>query len=387
MDEEKRSSYPKVALIWPAFYFYHVARFQALHRRLGERLLGIELVGGALEDRGIRWQYLKRGDLPIVTLFPRSDIGDIAHKDLGASIINKLRDWGADAIFVNGYYTPEYRLVINWAHRHNKRCFIFSETKRNDYPRFFGKEWLKRRIIKRIDGAICGGRLHRDYLVELGLSPERILFGYDAVDNDFFRRMSSLARSDAEANRRKYNLPQRYFFSACRFVKKKNLIRLLDAYKIYSGKAPADSTWSLVLCGAGPEENKLKRKVRIEGIKGVHFLGAAQPEELAVYYALASCFILASTQEQWGLVVNEAMASSLPVLVTNVAGAAGELVENGINGYTFTSRDKGELAGLMLEIAGLDSARLREMGAKSEEKIRVYTPQLFAESIIRLLSL
>lgn len=348
--------------------------------------MGVELVGGALEEGGIKWQYLKRGALPIVTLFPHSDTGDIAHRDLGASIIAKLEEWGAEVIFVNGYYTPEYRLVINWAHRHNKRCFIFSETKRNDYPRFFWKEWLKKRIIRKIDGAICGGRLHKDYLVGLGLRENRIVSGYDAVDNDFFREMSSFARAEEAGNRIKYNLPQRYFFSCCRFVKKKNLTGLLQAYKTYAGRAPADSAWALVLCGAGPEESRLKRKVKDEGIKGVYFFEAAEPEQLAIYYALASCFILPSTQEQWGLVVNEAMASGLPVLVTNVAGAA-ELVEEGVNGYIFNPLDIDGLAGLMAEMAGRDNVRLGEMGAQSREKISAYSPQFFAESVIKLLSL
>jgi glycosyltransferase involved in cell wall biosynthesis len=80
------------------------------------------------------------------------------------------------------------------------------------------------------------------------------------------------------------------------------------------------------------------------------------------------------------------MACSLPVLITSVAGAATELVRDGVNGYTFNPKDIGKLSELMMEMTYLDSARLREMGVKSQEKISAYSPQFFADSIIRLLS-
>jgi 1,2-diacylglycerol 3-alpha-glucosyltransferase len=58
---------------------------------------------------------------------------------------------------------------------------------------------------------------------------------------------------------------------------------------------------------------------------------------------LASAFIQASTTEQWGLVVNEAMASGLPVLVSERCGCAPDLVKNGVNGYTFDPYDIKEI--------------------------------------------
>ena len=79
--------------------------------------------------------------------------------------------------------------------------------------------------------------------------------------------------------------------------------------------------WDLVICGSGRLEEKLKQAS--SKLPDVHFLGYKQAEELSSYYGLARTFIHASSHfEQWGLVVNEAMAAGLPVLVSRVCGCA-----------------------------------------------------------------
>ena len=389
---EKEKS--KITLIWPDFSFYHVTRFKALHARVGDRVLGIEFIGGAGDHETAQWRYTKRKNLPIVTLFPDKDIKELSRRALGHAVVNKLKQWNADAIFVNGYSTPELRIVIDWAYRNNKKCFTFFESKKDDFKRFFISEYFKKRIIKKLNGAICGGKLHRDYLIELGMPEENIYFGYDVVNNDFFKEKSLVAAKNDEFNRRQHDLPRNYFVTSSRFVRKKNLIRLLDAYKIYRNmfeseqnkslhKTKMETPWGLVLCGDGSQKRKLVKKVERENIIGVKFAGSKEPEELALYYGLASAFILASTQEQWGLAINEAMASGLPILTTSVAGAGQELVEDGVNGYKFDPLDVGRLARLMLAMTNLGQKKLAEMGKKSREKITAYSPEYFAENIIK----
>ena len=91
--------------------------------------------------------------------------------------------------------------------------------------------------------------------------------------------------------------------------------------------------------------------------------GFKQYDELPAYYGLASAFVHASTTEQWGLVVNEAMASGLPVLVSDRCGCAPDLVEDGVNGFTFDPYDVEALAGLMQRVAAMTDERRQAMGA------------------------
>src|SRR5262249_39371000 len=107
----------------------------------------------------------------------------------------------------------------------------------------------------------------------------------------------------------------------------------------------------LVMVGSGEEEGTLRKLCRelrlpvydklksgekskgatqrMESTPGVHFYGFRQIEDNPVFYALADCFVLPSLWEEWGLVVNEAMASGLPVVVSETAGCAEDLLVPG----------------------------------------------------------
>jgi len=129
-----------------------------------------------------------------------------------------------------------------------------------------------------------------------------------------------------------------YFLASCRFVPKKNLAQMLDAYALFRrdrGDDPAD--WPLVLLGDGELRPTLEAQRDRLGLSAhLHMPGFRQYDELPSYYGTAGCFVHASTTEQWGLVVNEAMAAGLPVIVSNRCGCAPVLVRDGANGYSFT---------------------------------------------------
>jgi glycosyltransferase involved in cell wall biosynthesis len=117
----------------------------------------------------------------------------------------------------------------------------------------------------------------------------------------------------------------------------------------------------------------------------VSLVGEATGME-AVAGQLAGCkaLVLASTaDETWGLVVNEAMAAGCPVLVSRQCGCARDLVEQGVNGFTFDGRDSEELARHMLWIH-TNPGLLEAMGEKSKEIVDRFTPARFATSASNL---
>jgi glycosyltransferase involved in cell wall biosynthesis len=109
--------------------------------------------------------------------------------------------------------------------------------------------------------------------------------------------------------------------------------------------------------------------------------GFKQYPDLPAYYGLASAFIHASTTEQWGLVVNEAMASGLPVLVSNRCGCAQDLVREGVNGFTFDPYNVEEMANVMLRLTETPKHRLTEMGDASRQLISAWGPERFARGL------
>jgi len=107
-----------------------------------------------------------------------------------------------------------------------------------------------------------------------------------------------------------------------------------------------------------------------------------QYPDLPEFYRVASACILASVSETWGLVVNEAMASGLPVLVSHRCGCVPDLVQEGVNGFTFDPLDMEELTRLMLKVSA-PGFPLPAFGAASREIISRWSARLFAENIWR----
>ena len=231
----------------------------------------------------------------------------------------------------------------------------------------------------------------------LGLPRERIFLGYDAVDNQYFGRKAEEVRNAECGVRTRYGLPERYFLASARFTEKKNLPRLIQAYASYrqkaesrpvlrsstaeGGKQTAD-IWDLVLLGDGPLREALNAQVSTLNLHGhLHMPGAKPYSSLPTYYGLASAFVHASTTEQWGLVVNEAMASGLPVLVSNRCGCALDLVQEGVNGFTSDPYNTERLADAMLRLWRMEDGELNRMADAGQRIIANWGPDRFAAGL------
>jgi glycosyltransferase involved in cell wall biosynthesis len=222
------------------------------------------------------------------------------------------------------------------------------------------------------------------------MSRERIFTGYDVVDNAYFRQKAAEIRNETSEVRQKYALPENYFLASARFITKKNLPKLIEAYAEYRQRSevrPQKSevsetrpAWDLVLLGDGPLREILNSHLSTLNLhQHVHLPGFKQYEELPVYYGLAKAFVHASTTEQWGLVVNEAIASGLPAIVSNRCGCAPELV-NG-NGFTFDPGNEHELAARLLKMASLSDNERQHLGDNSYKIAGNFAPERFGEGL------
>ncbi len=207
-----------------------------------------------------------------------------------------------------------------------------------------------------------------------------VSLGCDVVDNDYFKRETEKTRRSAVSLRKKYDLPQNYFLSSGRFVEKKNFDFLLRSYAAYvkNVKKP----WGFVLLGDGPlrkDFEKIARNLSVGSL--LKMPGFIQYEQLPIYYGLAKSFILPSSMDQWGLVVNEAMASGLPVLVSNCCGCSFDLVQEGKNGWSFNPRDESQLTMLLEDLTRMSGVKRNFIGSKSSKIIENWSTDQFAEGI------
>jgi glycosyltransferase involved in cell wall biosynthesis len=221
------------------------------------------------------------------------------------------------------------------------------------------------------------------------MTRNRIFLGYDAVDNDFFSTKAEEIRSQMPEVRCRLGFSKPFFLASARFVEKKNLPRLIQAYARYrdlslktDDKNGRPEIWDLILLGDGPLKSDLCGLISDLRLGAcVHMPGFKQYNDLPFYYVLAGAFVHASTTEQWGLVVNEAMSSGLPVLVSNRCGCAADLIRDGYNGFTFDPYDIEALARLMIRVATLPAVQLANMGDASRTMIAPWGSERFAKGL------
>src|SRR5207249_6170897 len=152
-------------------------------------------------------------------------------------------------------------------------------------------EMIQRRIIVFSSAALVGGQRHFEYLDELEMPRGRIFTGYDVIDNEYFRQKAQEIRSQTSEVRGTYRLPENYFLASARFIEKKNLSTLIEAYAEYRRRSEiaANVPWELVVLGDGPLRETLNSQLSTLDLhRHVHLPGFKQYDELPVYYALAN---------------------------------------------------------------------------------------------------
>jgi 1,2-diacylglycerol 3-alpha-glucosyltransferase len=367
----------KIVLIWTNLGPYHLARVAAA-RRLG-RERGWEV--GALELAGHTETYpwiVPENSGSQITLFPNRAMEKVPTWIAVRRAWQSLNGINPDALAICGYDSPVMLAALAWGNRKKKIAILMSESKADDQPRRCWKEYLKRRLVKRYDAGLVGGSPQIEYASSLGMPSARIFGGYDVVDNDAFAQGAAAVRKKEMQWRQKLHLPKPFFLTVSRFIEKKNLFRLIAAYKQYRVASDYNS-WDLVICGSGPLEKPLKDAAA--DLPAIHFPGFQQHDELKAFYGLAGVGILASSHfEQWGLVVNEAMAAGLPVLVSRACGCARDLVQEGVNGFSFDPYDVAGLAELMAKMSN-GIVDVGTMGMASSRLISKWSLELFANNL------
>jgi len=368
-----------LAMIWPRFGPLHHARLRACGKVAN--VVAIEMSG---EDLTYAWDKVPGSDgFRRITLFPGADVDALDPYAVTTSLRQQLATLRPDVVVVPSWGWNYANAALYWALSTNTPVVVMSSSSEIDRQRIWWQEMVKRQIVGRFQAALVAGRLQADYVAKLGIPRDRIFTGYDAVDNDHFIRGASSIRRDEAGARAKLGLPEKYFLSVCRFVAKKNLPLLFRAFAKFKDSSPEAADWHFVLLGDGPMKAELLDLRRELGLDGVlHMPGFKQYEELPSYYGLASGFVLPSLEEQWGLVVNEAMSAGLPVVVSSQCGCAPDLVEQGKNGFVFHPNNEQELAGHMGVLAS-DPGLRASMGELSTKLVNRFTCDNFARNLLQ----
>jgi glycosyltransferase involved in cell wall biosynthesis len=397
------------------------------------RIYGMELSN---ITREYRWERSGRcGDL--VTLCPGTPAEEVSFQTVFCQTRRQLAQLGVQVCFLPSYWPVQSLAALAAAKSLRLPTVMMNESHQGTARAHGLARWVKQQAVRLFDVALVGGQPHKRHFAALGIPPQKIFTGYDAVDNDYFARQARNVRGQAESLRSLYDLPSHYFLSLGRFITKKNLETLVRAFRGMLARNPRAHT-HLVFVGSGVEEANLRELCRRLNLQifdksqlhlasgnpanlsssknplngspnvnpAVHFYGFRQLTENPVFYALADAFVLPSLYEEWGLVVNEALASRLPVIVSETAGCAEDLLETGNivesltaaafqqvqafglvaklrrNGCVFNPCSASELSRILLLFESQPELR-SIMGQASEQIVERFSCANFAENALR----
>jgi glycosyltransferase involved in cell wall biosynthesis len=292
---------------------------------------------------------------------------------LALKTVLELEALRPEVLVICGYVYAACWAALAWAKARRVPVAVVSESHASDRRRTWLKETLKRRFVSQCDLGLAAGQRHRDYLNQLGLPLDQILIyggvgGYDAAT--YAVTLAELVPERQEIRAELTGgLPA--FLYVGRFSPEKNVELLLEAFAVF--RRQCATPWALLLVGGGHGEQPLRERIAQRRIPDVHFAGFHEGANLLRYYVASDVFVLPSISEPWGLVVDEAMACGLPVLVSTACGCYPDIVQPGINGLVFDPNDQPSLVRQMLELAG-SSSRREAMGRASATIIRPRTP-------------
>jgi len=259
--------------------------------------------------------------------------------------------------------------------RDTKTCFRVLMTHDRWVKRHPMKETLKSFLFKRVDGVETPGRDGKRFAMRYGTPSERIFFATHTVDIKHYRLAWEATTNEREDLRRKLKAKGIVFIYVGRLWWGKGLTYLLDAFERVQNFSRDEV--SLLLVGDGQDEEGLRRICRERNIRNVIFTGFKQKQELPIYYAISDVFVFPTLGDPYGLVVDEAMVCSLPVISTSAAGEIRDRIEDGVNGFIVPPQDSRTLTE---KFTLPKNVSLREkMGKISAVKVADHTPEQWAQ--------
>lgn len=389
----------KVSIIAPTCFYYQAPLFRALasEERLDltvyfcsdEGVSGkdVKTVYGTKKNWGVEHNLLKGYHSKFLRNY--SPLGSYLKSLVGLAnfgIWKELSQERPDVVVVMSWMNPTWWLIFLACLRF--RIPMLFMTDANYYA-----EKLKGRLrssIKRIllgklifpatSGFLCAGTANRLLYTDYGVPDDKLYpfaysWGYSGMIEE-----STLLNSRKVEFRKEYGLPEdaAIILYSGRLSPEKGTIELIEAYKLVDHPKK-----TLVFVGDGQLQTRMQELADTSGTDSIYFMGFQNRSDIGKFYALADILVLPSLQETWGLVVNEALCFSLPVVVSDQVGAGADLVIPEENGYIFPVGEVSTMADRISMLLRLPDEGRLAMGEKSHSLVKDWANLDIAESLIK----
>lgn len=288
-----------------------------------------------------------------------------------------------DAVIINGWHYKSAWQTMRACWKTRTPVMARSDsTLRTErgFARKATKLPLYRWFVPKLDACLPVGTWSRDYFLHYGARPERIFIVPHVVDLDAFRQETKQQERRGNELRSEWQLDEdsTVFLFAGKFIQKK---RPMDFVEAIAAAHQHGARLMGLMVGDGPLRQACEDKVRMCAAP-IRFAGFLNQSLMPQAYAVADALVLPSEGETWGMVVNEAMASGKPCLVSDRVGCGPDLIVAGETGEIFPVGDIQSLASLLASYSARRK-RLQEMGAKIERQMNRYSISAAVDGVVR----
>jgi glycosyltransferase involved in cell wall biosynthesis len=333
---------------------------------VADRRWSVEPQHRAVFLRGVRLPFVRR----------------LLHHDYPVTpgVARALRESQPAVVVVTGWSTFASQAALVWCRRHSVP-YLLLVSSHDATPRSGWRRAVKGAVVPRIvrgaAGALVLGTLSRDSLVARGLRAKSVRIFANTVDVAAWGNRADELAAERAALREELGAGAGdvVVLSVARLAPEKGLDTLVRALA-----GAVDPRLLLAVVGHGPDGPELERLAGELGVR-LRLVGDLPWERLAEVYVAADVFALLSSREPWGVVVNEAAACGLPLVLSDQVGAAYDLLRDGENGALVPTGDV-EAAASAIRALAADSALRRTQGARSRELMRDWGYEPSVESFV-----
>lgn len=332
--------------------------------------------------RDIKW------DIPLLDGYDYEFVENISkkpgsHHYFGINcpkLISRLKEFSPDAILFFGWNFKSHLKAMRYFNGKVPVWFRGDSTLLDETGGL--KTKLRRLVLKTVyryvDKAFYVGQASKEYFLKHGLAENQLIHAPHAVNNAHFSDQDNSYETLAAEWKNELGISQEQIVVvfAGKFENKKQPELLIDA--VIEANNRRKEQIALIMIGNGPLEKRLK--IRAQNQLQIHFLPFQNQSKMPVVYRMASIFCLPSQGpgETWGLAINEAMASSRPVIITNKVGGARDMLIEGYNGYCFDYDNQKELVAILESLSLQD---LKIMGSNSRMHVEKFTMLQIVEAL------
>jgi glycosyltransferase involved in cell wall biosynthesis len=269
-------------------------------------------------------------------------------------------------------------VAYRWSNSASRLILWVDASEHTEAKIGYARTMIRKLLVRSADVVIVNGLSGSRYVQGLGISSEKI------VAVPYVSDVSGVAEFSATPLVRSPGLARRLLYVG-QLIERKGLQPFLQALTRWSEGHQGEKC-ELWFVGDGPLRQVLERFPMPSGVE-LHFVGNVAYSELAPYYAQAGIVILPCLADTWGLVVNEALAAGLPVFGSLYSQAVAELVQDGVNGWTFYPDRREEFQNALERALSTPDCALALMRENARRSVQHLTARYSADQFLRAIRL